>query len=227
MKISLVIPTKNEGLTIGDVIKSARSFVDEIIVIDGYSSDNTLDIARSLLGEDNVFLQKTKRGGKGAALRDAIGIVSGDVIVFMDADGSHEAEDIPRLVEPILKDEADMVIASRTKGGSDEAFMTIEGMIRHTGGYIATMIINYRWGASLTEVENGFRAVRTSSIKKLNLVSDDFEIEQEMIIKALKKNMRVTEIGSHEYARKAGESKLPTGKAWRFVWHLIKEMVTD
>jgi len=223
MKVSAVIPTKDESVTIAEVIEGVKQYVDEVIVIDGHSSDGTAEVAKKC-GAQKVIEQNGK--GKGAALRQGIEIATGDVIVFIDADGSHEVSDIPKLVAPIINDEADMVIASRTKGGSDEAFMTIEGMIRHTGGYVATMIINYRWGASLTEVENGFRAVRTSAIRQLKLTSNDFEIEQEMIIKALKKKLRVTEVGSHEYARKGGVSKLPTRKAWRFVWHIFREMFT-
>ena len=222
MKTTLVMPAKNEESTISAALTAAAPFVDEIIVVDGSSTDGTIAAAERC----GAKVVRQNGRGKGDALRLGIKLAGGDVIVFMDADGSHEPSDIPKLTAPIASGEADMVVASRAKGGSDEVFMTVDGMIRHTGGYIAAMIINYRWGSSLTEVENGFRAVRTSAARAMNLSTNGFEIEQEIVIKALKNKFKVTEVGSHEYARRGGQSKLPTRSAWRFVAHIIKEMLT-
>jgi hypothetical protein len=77
----------------------------------------------------------------------------------------------------------------------------------------------------LTDIQNGFRAIRKEVASKLGLEADDFDIEEEMVIKALKKGYRVSEVPSHEYERKWGKSKLSTWKGWKFVWRLFVELI--
>src|SRR3989338_4829519 len=130
--ISLIILVKNEEKTIETVICGARPFVDEIVVVDGHSKDLSRKIA--LQAGARVIMDNGK--GKGAGLRKGIGQSTGDVIVFMDADGSHDFLDIPRLIDPIIKNKADVVIASRALGGSDESYGSIEKAIRTIGSLI-------------------------------------------------------------------------------------------
>ena len=128
------------------------------------------------------------------------------------------------MVEPVKQGIADMVLGSRAKGGSDEFEMNLDSLIRQMGSHIVTTIINYRFGSKLTDVENGFRAIKKDVAAALNLNAIDFDIEQEMVMKALKKKYRVTEIPSHEFARKWGSSKLATSKGWKFIWRLLIEL---
>ncbi|MBS3095213.1 glycosyltransferase family 2 protein [Candidatus Woesearchaeota archaeon] len=114
-KISIIIPTRNEERTIGTIIKQTSKYSSDIIVVDGHSKDSTRDIAQSL--KARVILDNSK--GKGAALRIAVQNTTREIVLFMDADGSHETSDIPRLIKPILEDKADLVVASRMLGGSD------------------------------------------------------------------------------------------------------------
>ena len=111
-KVSVVIPTLNEEGMIAEIIEGCKPYADEMIVVDGHSKDKTREIAEGV--GVKVILDNKK--GKGAALRHVVNFVNGDIIVFIDADGSHDARDIPKLVEPILKDEADHVSASRLIG---------------------------------------------------------------------------------------------------------------
>ena len=123
------------------------------MVVDGHSTDLTADLAKKA-GALVIF---DNGKGKGAAIRLAIENVSGDIIVFIDADGSHAPEDIPRLLEPILKDDADHVTGSRMMGGSDELHGDLGKFIRMLGSDIITLGINYRYNVRLTDSQNGFQ----------------------------------------------------------------------
>ena len=122
--ISVVIPAKNEQHNIAAMIRSVRPYADEIVVIDGHSTDATREVSETEGAK--VFLDEGK--GKGSGIRKAIEVVTGDVIVFIDADGSHDANDIPALVKPIVEDRADLVVASRMTGGSDELHWALTAM---------------------------------------------------------------------------------------------------
>ena len=216
--ISIVIPAKNEEKTIGEIVEAVAPYGDEILVVDGHSTDKTRDIASSKGAK--VILDNNK--GKGDAIRTAISQAANGIIIFFDADGSHEAKDIPLVIEPIMRGRADMVIGSRIRGGSDEAWGTIPDFIRNVGSHIILLAINYRFGVHLTDSQNGFRAIRTDTAKSLELKENITTIEQEMLIKYLKKGYRVSEVPSHEYRRKFGESRFKVLKvAPQYVWSLI------
>ncbi len=125
--ITIIIPTYNEEKTIKKIISGVKQYGDEILVIGAKkSTDNTIQIAKSLGARTLIDNGK----GKGAAMRLAIEEAKGDIIVFMDADGSHISADIPAIVAPIKNGSADMVIASRMLGGSEELHGTISQFIR-------------------------------------------------------------------------------------------------
>lgn len=223
-KISIVVPTKNEGVGLGKFLESLLPYGEDILVVDGHSTDNTREIVKKY--PQVRFLMDNGRG-KGDGIRVGIKAAKKDIVVFIDADGSHEPADIPKLVKPILDGESDMVIASRAKGGSDEFKMDLENLIRQVGSDFATTIINYRWRTNLTDIQNGFRAVKRSTIQGLPLVANDFDIEEEMVMKTLKQGYKISEIGSHEYSRQWGSSKLQTSKAWKFLYRLFIEIITN
>ena len=114
--LSLIITAKNESVTIRDIITTAKPYVDEVLVVDGHSTDDTREVSERLGAR--VVLDHGK--GKGDGVRVGIKEATGDILVFIDADGSHDPHDIPKLTAPLLKDEYDMVIGSRMTGGSDE-----------------------------------------------------------------------------------------------------------
>jgi dolichol-phosphate mannosyltransferase len=218
-KISVVIPTLNEEATVGDIIKGCMPHADEIILVDGHSRDKTREIANKL--GIKVILDHKK--GKGEAIRTAVSHVSGDIIVFIDADGSHTPEDIPKLIEPILRNEADHVSASRLIGGSSELHGGFDECFRLMGSSFITACINWKFNVRLSESQNGFRAIRTDVIRQLDLRENITTIEQEMIIKTLKKGFRMAEIPSHEHKRAAGYSKISLRKVcFRYVYSLIR-----
>ena len=220
-KITVVIPAKNEAGGIFGLLEKIKVHCDEMLVVDGHSTDSTREL--SAKAGARVLLDNGK--GKGDGVRLAIKEAEGDIIVFIDADGSHDPDDIPKIIAPILNNGMDMVIGSRNKGGSDEYKMDLENLIRLIGSYFATTCVNYRWGADLTDIQNGFRAARAEVLRSLDLNANDFDIEEEMVMKALKKKHRIAEVSSHEYQRKWGQSKLRTSKAWRFLLRLFWEMI--
>jgi len=222
--VSIVVPTRNEEQTLAPVIEKCRAYGDEILVIDGHSTDRTRDIAHQM----GALVALDNGRGKGAALRQAIEMVRGGIVVFIDADGSHDPDDIPKMIEPIRSGYADHCIASRMRGGSDELFSTFGQFVRMLGGQIITLAINYRFGIRITDSQNGFRAFRTEALRRLRLCEDGTTIEQEITIKSIRQQLRIMEIPIHEYARVAGESKI---NVWRhgprYVLSCVKYLVMN
>ena len=218
-KISIVIPTLDEEDTVAEIIEGCKPYGDEVLVVDGHSRDRTREVAESL----GVKVILDNRKGKGEALRHVVNFVNGNIIVFIDADGSHDPKDIPKLVEPIIKDEADHVSGSRLIGGSSELHGGFDECFRLMGSSFITACINWRFKVKLSESQNGFRAIKTDIIKQLGLEENITTIEQEMIMKTLKKGFRMAEVPSHEYERKKGYSKISLRKVWfRYVYTLVK-----
>jgi glycosyltransferase involved in cell wall biosynthesis len=217
--ITVVIPALNEAATLGDVILGCRNHSDDILVIDGHSKDDTAGIASSL-GARLIF---DHQKGKGEAIRTAIPYLNREIAVFIDADGSHDTADIPKLVQPIIDERADHVSGSRLLGGSSELHGGFDECLRLMGSSFITACINHRFGVRLSESQNGFRAIKTEVLRSLDLREDITTIEQEMIIKTLQKGYRIAEVPAHEHKRKAGYSKIKLKKvAFRYVWSMLK-----
>ena len=220
--VTVVVAAKNEAGTIEDVVHRCRPYAAEIIVVDGNSADGTAAMAASA---GAVLIQQNGTRGKGAAMRMAIPRVSNPITVFIDADGSHVPEDIPRLVAPILDDAADHVSASRLIGGSSELHGGFDEFFRLAGSSFITACINRRFGVKLSDSQNGFRAVRTALLARLDLRERTTTIEQEMIMKTIKAGGRVAEVPSHEHCRRYGVSSIRLWRAApRYVYCLVRDL---
>jgi len=218
-QITIAIPALNEAGAITDIIRACKKYSDDVLVIDGHSTDDTVKIAKDL--DARVIFDNRK--GKGEAIRSVIPHLNREIVVFVDADGSHDPDDIPRLIQPILDDEADHVSGSRLLGGSSELHGGFDECFRLMGSSFITACINHRFKVTLSESQNGFRAIRTSVLRDLGLCEDITTIEQEMIMKTLKKGYRMAEVPTHEQKRKAGYSKIEVKRvAFRYVWTLFK-----
>ena len=221
-KITIVIPTRDEEGLVGEIVDVVRPYGDEILVVDGHSRDRTREIAQ----QHGARVILDRGNGKGDALRLALDEAVGDIVVFIDADGSHEPRDIPAMVAPIIAGQADMVVGSRGKGGSDELHGTLGQLIRYVGSQLIMLAINYRWNVRLTDSQNGFRAIRKDVGRRLGLTSNLTTIEQEMLMKCLKQGFRVSEIPSHEYERQWGTSKVVVWKLWfAYLWSFFRNIV--
>ncbi|RLF91581.1 glycosyltransferase family 2 protein [Thermococci archaeon] len=209
-KITVVIPAYNEGKRIGSVLSKIPDFVDEVIVVDDGSEDNTSEIARSF-GVNVIRLERNS--GKGAALREGIKRTSGDIIVLMDADGQHNPKEIPKLLEPIVQGNADFVIGKRiVKKGK-------RPLIRKLSNWITSTLISLKVGERIEDSQSGFRAVKKEFIPKIT--SDRYEVETEILIKAKKLGARIVEVPiSTRYDVETGHFKLID--IVRFLQTLIK-----
>jgi dolichol-phosphate mannosyltransferase len=221
-EVTVAIIARDEESTIGQVVEGAKPHAGQLLVIDGGSADGTAEKA----ARSGATVIRDGGRGKGDGVRTAIASASGRVLVLMDGDGSHEPADIPRLAAPVLEGQADLVIASRLRGGSDEFHGTLDNVVRQTGGALISLMLNWRWKADITDCESGFRAIDVQRARQLGLESDGFLIEQEMVVKALKNGLRIGEVASHEYARRGGVSKLKTSQGWKFLWHIFREMIS-
>lgn len=209
-EVTVVVPCKNEEPTIGWVVKLAKPFCKELIVVDGASTDRSALIA----ADCGAKVVSAQGNGKGRAMRQALSQVTTSVVVFMDADGSHHPYDIPLLVSPIFTQGAHHVIGSRNLAGSEELHGDWEKFLRMTGSSIITVAINYRYRVRLTDSQNGFRAIQTKVFRTLNLKSNITTIEQEMTMETLRRGFTIVEVPTHEYARQAGVSHIVLRQVW-------------
>ena len=205
IKVDVIIPTLNEEQTIGIIIQSIRSFVlDEdvsILVVDGGSTDRTASICRS----QNIRFIVQKGKGKGRAIREAVEYSKADIVIFMDGDGTYSASDLQLLVEPLLKDEADMVIGSRTLGRREKGSITTFNSL---GNALFNRAINFAMKSSISDSLSGYRALYRKTFNDLVLFGDNFEIEAEMTVEALIKGYRLLEVPIRYGLRKGSVTKL-------------------
>lgn len=220
-RVTVVIPAKDEELCIGEIIEQCKPHAGEIIVVDGHSRDRTREVATGLGAR--VILDN--RRGKGEAIRCSLSEIRTDFVVFIDADGSHDPEDIPYLIVPLLEDTADHVTGSRLIGGSSELHGGFDECFRLMGSSFITACINWRFKVRLSDSQNGFRAAKVSVLRALDLKEDITTIEQEMIMRTLRCGYRMGEVPTHEYPRKFGDSHIKLTRVfWRYGICLLKNL---
>jgi glycosyltransferase involved in cell wall biosynthesis len=212
-RISLIVPVLNEAENLPHVLPMLPSFANEIILIDGRSTDETVAVARRLLPKIIVIEQTGQ--GKGDALRCGFARATGDILVMFDADGSADPAEIPRFVAA-LQGGADFAKGSRFMpgGGSDDITR-----MRKNGNMALTRLVNALFGAHFTDLCYGYNAFWRDRLESLQNDCDGFEIETILILRALKARLRMAEVPSHEHPRLNGESKL---NAFRDGWRIAK-----
>jgi len=206
--VSVVIPAFNEKACIGSILLGTQEVLAkiglpyEIIVVDDGSQDETAKVAKEY---NAIVVENSENLGKGAALRAGFLKAEGDLIVTMDADGSHRPEDLFTIISPILKDEADVIIGSRFNGEIGKNSTTKVHLI---GNKIINMVILFLTGNYISDSQSGFRAYKRVALKKLSLCSSRYEIETEITVKMLRKGFRIKEVPVNCEKRMRGHSKL-------------------
>lgn len=216
--VTVVVLARNEERTIADVVRAAAPWCREVVVMDGRSSDATREQARAA----GARVVSDPGRGKGAAIRASLTVCSTRFLVFMDADGSHDALDIPVLVGPLAAGEATLCVGSRFAGGSDELSVSVGQLVRTIGNILMNIAINTRWNVQLTDTLNGFRAIHRAAALEIALKEDTHTIEQEMVMKCLRHGHSVVNVPAHEYRRQFGESHIRIWREWpTFVWCVL------
>jgi len=220
MKISVIIPTLNEEKTIGECIEKARKAVESLgyeceVVVSDSSSDRTAEIAKSL-GAKVVF---PDRKGYGYAYSYAFRHASGEIIVMGDGDGTYDFSEIPKLLEPLMNGNADLVLGSRFRGKIHENAMP--WLHRYVGNPLLTWFANFFFNAKVSDAHSGFRAFRREVLEKMKLSLAGMEFATEMVIKAKVAGLRIAEVPINYYPRVA-ESKL---RSFRDGWRHLRFML--
>lgn len=199
-RIVVIIPAYNEERGIGRVVRDARDVLlrltknFSIIVVDDGSVDNTRNILDSF--EVDRFYNR-KNLGKGDVIKNALKFIApGEIVVTMDGDGEHDPKDLPRLIEPILHDKADMVIGSRFLNQATGYLGRVKNSkrIKSLGNRFYTMLLWIFTRKLIHDTQSGYRVFKASKVKCLKLSSDGFRIEMEMTVKALRRGFKIAEV---------------------------------
>ena len=214
--VSIVIPTKNEARNLPHVLAGLPVGRHEIILVDGESTDDTVEVVRRLRPDVTVIGQT--RRGKGNALACGFAVATGDFIVMIDADGSNDPAEIPRFVNA-LKEGADFAKGSRFMPGAGSSDIS---RVRQAGNYWLNKIVNLLYGTRYTDLCYGYNAFRRECLSVLNLEpgeassategsmlwGDGFEVETLINVRVAKAGLRVAEVPSFERSRYHGSSNL-------------------
>jgi len=216
--VSVIIPAFKEGKTIRKVIKDIKgsaTYKTQIIIVDGCSNDGTEEIAK----EENVEFVMEPRLGYGRAIRTGLDHVKGDIIVIVDADGTYEACDINRLSLPLLKDEADVCLASRIGGTLLPGAMP---GINFVGNRIFTWLYNIIHRQHVSGTQTGFRAITKKALERLELRVDGMGISTAMLAQAAKKGLRIAEFPTtYKPRNNHSKSKLNRFKAGYDIFSIL------
>lgn len=202
-RVALILPALDEEESLAPLLAElARYPLAQVIVADNGSRDRTVEVARC---QGACVVQEPRRGYGAACLAGIAALrPEVDVVVFMDADGSDDPADLPRLLEPIERGQADLVIGSRVLGQREAGALTPQQRI---GNALATVLLRLLFGIRATDL-GPFRAIRHSALERLALRDPDFGWTVEMQIRAHRTGLRVVEIPVRYRRRRAGRSKI-------------------
>jgi glycosyltransferase involved in cell wall biosynthesis len=173
----------------------------EVIVVDDGSSDQTARLAE---GAGARVIRLSTNGGKGVAIRRGIAEASGDILLFMDADGQDEPREIPRVLDAFAPS-VDMVVGSRFLGTFGDGAIT---PLNRVGNQALTEVVNLLFRAKLTDTQAGFRAVRTAAARRARLSASRYDIEVDLLLSVLRSGARVVEVPVTRMRRDHGQSHL-------------------
>ena len=217
--ISVVIPTLNEAKNLPFVFEHLNQYdIAEVILVDGYSTDETVAVAKALRPDIRVVEQSCR--GKGNALKHGFAAASGDIIVMLDADGSADPHEIPAFVS-VLVDGADFAKGSRFSNGGGSSDITA---LRRAGNWGLNTLTNVLYGTRYSDLCYGYNAFWSHCLPHMNVDCDGFEVETLINVRVAKAGLSISEVGSYEADRIHGTSNLNTFRdGWRVLKTIMKE----
>lgn len=221
-KLSIVIPIYNEKETLPEIIEKVEKantlgLEKEIVLVDDCSTDGTREILKNLENKYKV-LYHAKNQGKGAALRTGFQKADGDIILIQDADLEYNPKEYPKLLKPILANEADIVYGSRNIKRNPSSYSRY-----YWGGIFINWLHNIFYGCHLTDVLTCYKSFKAPALKGLKLESNGFEFESEVTIKALKKKYEILETPIDYNPRTIEQGKkIRTGDGLIIIWQILK-----
>ncbi len=201
-RVSFVIPTLNEAKNLPHLLPRIPNWVYEVIIVDGRSTDKTVEVAQQLRPDVRIVMEP--RRGKGAALQAGIRAVRGDIIVMIDADCSMAPEEAISFVGALMAG-ADLVKGSRNMQGAGSTDISV---IRNFGNKALTQMVRTLYRCSFSDLCYGYIAFWAKHVETLGCDSDGFEIETLINVRALKRKLKITEVASFESPRLNGVSNL-------------------
>lgn len=222
--LSIIVAAKEEGKNLESILPKLKNYSNDIIVVDGHSKDNT----KTICLQQGVNFALDNGLGKGDAQRVGAENVKNEYIIFFDADGSHDENDINYIYELITSQKYDLVICSRKKGGSYDltANTTFIGFIRSTGCDFLTLIFNKFFKTSFSDILYSYKSLRKDKFINLYTKENGFGIEIDILIKSVKKKYSIIEIPSREKSRVHGKSKLNTFFGVYFIYQIIRDWIS-
>lgn len=224
-RLSVVMPVFNEKDTITEIIRRVRKVpIDkQIILVDDGSSDGTRDILREMENDGDLEIYyHDKNRGKGAALRTGFGKVQGDVVIIQDADLEYAASQYPRLIQPIVEDQADVVYGSRFLTGGPHRVLYFWHSVANR---MLTTLSNMFTDLNLSDMETCYKVFRREVIQDIlpTLKQDRFGIEPELTAKIARRGYRIYEMGI-SYAGRTYEAgkKIGLGDAFQALWCIVR-----
>ncbi len=218
IRVSVIVPTLNEARNVTEVLPTIPRWVDEVLLVDGGSTDGTVEAARA--ARPDIRVVSELRPGKGVALQTGWREATGDIIVTIDADGSTDPREIPAFVGLLLAG-ADMVKGSRFVhgGGTDDM-----GPLRRSGNWALTRLVRVLYGGHYSDLCYGYNAFWRHAVPYFDGDADGFEIETFMNVRALRHGLKVVEVPSFELSRIHGQSNLRTfADGWRVLRTIVRE----
>jgi glycosyltransferase involved in cell wall biosynthesis len=201
-RVSVVIPTLNEAANLAFVLNTIPSWVNEIVVVDGRSTDDSVRVAK-ILRPDVQIVHEVRRG-KGAAIRAGLAAATGDIRIIMDGDGSMDGAALQSFRDAVIAG-AQYVKGSRFRAGGGSADIT---PFRRFGDWGICLIIRTLFGAKYTDGTYGFKAVRADCLDQIRIDTDGFEVELLIDIRAHRAGLRTVEVACFETHRIHGNSNL-------------------